>query len=107
VRVERFAIRRGSGGAGTRSGGDGVVRALRFLAPMRLSVLTQHRVERPFGIDGGEPGLPGSQRVERADGTRVDLAPIDGADLEPGDRFVIETPGGGGWGVPGSGDGRA
>jgi 5-oxoprolinase (ATP-hydrolysing) len=98
VRVERFAIRRGSGGAGARNGGDGVIRVLRFLAPMRLSVLTQHRVERPFGMDGGAPGARGAQHVQRADGRRIDLGPIDGADLEPGDRFVIETPGGGGWG---------
>jgi len=100
VRVERFAVRRGSGGAGAHRGGDGVVRALRFLAPMRLSVLTQHRVEAPFGMDGGQPGARGRQWVERADGTRVDLGPVDGADVDAGDRFVIETPGGGGWGRP-------
>ena len=85
--------------AGPR-GHERVVRVLRFLAPMRLSVLTQHRVERPFGVAGGAPGAPGRQHVERADGRRIDLGPIDGVDLEPGDRFVIETPGGGGWGRP-------
>jgi 5-oxoprolinase (ATP-hydrolysing) len=100
VRVERFAVRPGSGGRGRHRGGDGVVRALRFLEPMRLSVLTQHRVEAPFGMDGGLDGTRGRQWIERAGGDRVDLGPIDGADVAPGDRFVIETPGGGGWGAP-------
>ena len=97
VRVERFAVRRGSGGGGEFRGGDGVVRILKFLAPMSLSVLTQHRVERPFGLNGGEPGMAGRQRVERADGTVVELKSVDGTDLFEGDRFILETPGGGGY----------
>ncbi|MGD2115253.1 MAG: hydantoinase B/oxoprolinase family protein, partial [Acidobacteriota bacterium] len=100
VRLERFAVRRGSGGAGRRRGGDGAVRELVFLEPVALSVLTQHRVERPFGMAGGEPGLPGSQRVVRAGGERLDLGPVDGCDLAAGDRLILETPGGGGWGAP-------
>ena len=68
VRVERFAIRRGSGGAGRYRGGDGVVRELTFLAPMTLSLLSQHRGEGPGGLAGGGPGLPGAQRLVRADG---------------------------------------
>jgi 5-oxoprolinase (ATP-hydrolysing) len=100
VRVERFALRPGSGGAGRWRGGDGAVRELRFLEPVSLSVLTQHRRERPYGMQGGEPGRPGRQRVVRASGEVVDLASIDGADLETGDRLVLETPGGGGWGDP-------
>ena len=99
VRVERFEIRGGSGGAGRFPGGDGVVRELRFLAPVELSLLTQHRVERPYGLEGGEPGLPGRQRVIRADGEVVELGPVDGCEVRPGDRLVLETPGGGGWGA--------
>jgi 5-oxoprolinase (ATP-hydrolysing) len=99
VRVERFGIRRGSGGAGRWRGGDGAVRELSFLEPVSLSVLTQHRVERPYGMEGGEPGAPGRQTVIRASGEVVELRPVDGIDVEPGDRLVLETPGGGGWGA--------
>ncbi|HLE85470.1 MAG TPA: hydantoinase B/oxoprolinase family protein, partial [Thermoanaerobaculia bacterium] len=98
VRLERFAVRRGSGGAGRRRGGDGAVRELLFLEPASLSVLTQHRRERPYGVDGGLPGAPGRQRVVRATGEVVELAPVDGCELAAGDRLVLETPGGGGWG---------
>ena len=100
VRLDRFAIRRGSGGAGRRRGGDGAVRELVFLEPVSLSVLTQHRRERPFGIDGGEPGAPGRQRLIRADGRVEELPPVGGCEAESGDRLVMETPGGGGWGAP-------
>jgi 5-oxoprolinase (ATP-hydrolysing) len=98
VRVERFAIRRGSGGGGAYPGGDGVVRELRFLEPMTLSVLTQHRLVAPFGTADGEPGSPGRQQVVRADGTVHRLGPVDGTRVLPGDRFVLDTPGGGGYG---------
>lgn len=98
VRVERFGIRRGSGGAGRWRGGDGAVRELRFLEPVQLSVLSQHRVERPYGMDGGAPGAPGRQRVIRASGEVLELGPIDGCEVGPGDRLRLETPGGGGWG---------
>ena len=104
VRLEAFAIRRGSGGAGRWRGGDGAVRALRFLAPARVSLLTQHRREGPYGGDGGDAGLPGRQWVERASGERLELGAIDRCDLEPGDRLVVETPGGGGWGPAEGGD---
>lgn len=99
VRVERFGIRRGSGGAGRWKGGDGAVREIRFLQPLSLSVLTQHRVERPYGMDGGAAGRPGRQWVERASGEKVVLSSVDGCDVLPGDRLVLETPGGGGWGA--------
>jgi len=98
VRVERFAIRHGSGGAGRHRGGDGVIRELRFLEPMALSILSQHRRERPYGLEGGEPGAPGRQMLIRANGERLELAGIDGLEVEPGDRLVLETPGGGGFG---------
>ncbi len=100
VRVERFAVRRGSGGAGRWRGGDGAVRELTFLEPMSLSVLAQHRAEGPYGVDGGEPGAPGRQRVVRASGETVALGSVDGCEVGPGDRLVLETPGGGGWGAP-------
>lgn len=98
VRVESFGIRRGTGGRGRFSGGDGLLRQVTFLAPMSLSVLTQHRRVAPFGMDGGGAGAVGRQRVLRADGAQVELSSVDGCDVGWGDRLVIETPGGGGWG---------
>jgi len=103
VRVRRYAIRPGSGGAGRWPGGDGVVRELQFLAPLSLSVLAQHRVEAPYGLRGGGEGARGAQRIVRADGAVVPLDPADGAEIGPGDRLIVETPGGGGWGSPESG----
>ena len=98
VRVERFAIRRGSGGRGRFSGGDGVIRELRFLAPVELSLLTQQRREGAYGLQGGQPGATGRQWIERADGQRVELSAIDGSSMCLGDRLILETPGGGGYG---------
>jgi 5-oxoprolinase (ATP-hydrolysing) len=98
VRLERFAVRRGSGGAGRFRGGDGAVREITFLAPMSLSLLTQHRVEAPYGVEGGEPGARGRQRLLRAAGEEEALASIDAREVLPGDRLIVETPGGGGWG---------
>ena len=100
VRVERFALRRGSGGLGRYRGGDGLVREILFLAPAELSVLTQHRIEEPYGLAGGAPGARGAQRLVRASGSVEALGPIDGRAVDPGDRLIIETPGGGGWGRP-------
>ncbi len=98
VRVEEFAIRRGSGGKGRWRGGEGVRRRLRFLDDVALSVLTQHRTHGPFGAEGGERGAAGAQRLERADGSVLLLGAIDGAEARAGDVFVLETPGGGGYG---------
>lgn len=100
VRIERFAIRRGSGGAGRHPGGDGVVREYTFLAPARLSILSQHRTEGPFGVEGGSPGAPGAQYLLRAGGAPVELPGCASAEMEPGDRFLLLTPGGGAWGRP-------
>ncbi|MEM7052286.1 MAG: hydantoinase B/oxoprolinase family protein [Acidobacteriota bacterium] len=100
VRLERFEVRRGSGGAGRFAGGDGIVREMTFLESVELSVLTQHRVEAPFGVAGGEAGARGRQRVVRRDGEVEELASVDGRRLQPGDRLILETPGGGGWGEP-------
>ncbi|MFF9175023.1 hydantoinase B/oxoprolinase family protein [Streptomyces sp. NPDC014793] len=100
VRLEEFTVRRGSGGAGRRRGGDGAVRRIRFLEPMTVSTLSQHRRVPPYGMAGGEPGALGANRVERADGTVTDLGGSGSADVGPGDVLVIETPGGGGYGRP-------
>ncbi|MFI1163907.1 hydantoinase B/oxoprolinase family protein [Streptomyces sp. NPDC020801] len=102
VRLEEFAVRRGSGGCGRWRGGDGAVRRIRFLQPMTVSTLSQHRRVPPYGMAGGEPGAVGANRVERADGTVVELGGSDSADVAPGDVLVIETPGGGGYGPPSS-----
>ena len=98
VRLERFAIRDGSGGAGRHRGGNGVVRDLRFLEPMTVSLLSGRRVVPPYGVAGGEPGAVGINRLVRADGSEETLAGTSRADVGPGDRIVIETPGGGGYG---------
>ena len=98
VRVGRFAIRRGSGGAGANRGGDGVVRELAFLQPMKVTLTTSHRHTDPYGLAGGEAGARGHNFVRRADGQIDELAGNDEADMAAGDVFVMETPGGGGFG---------
>ncbi|MBE7218683.1 MAG: hydantoinase B/oxoprolinase family protein, partial [Caulobacteraceae bacterium] len=98
VRVERFAVRRGSGGAGAWRGGDGVERRLVFTAPATASILSGHRRVAPFGGEGGGEGALGDNRLERADGRVEPLAGVDRRELAPGDALVILTPGGGGWG---------
>ncbi len=100
VRLESHRIRPGSGGAGRWKGGDGAVRRIRFLAPMTASILANGRVFPAFGAAGGGPGAPGLTWVERADGSREVLAHADKAELAAGDCFVLETPGGGGFGTP-------
>ena len=98
VRLERFAIRRGSGGEGAHRGGDGVIRSVMFLETMRANILANRRRVAPRGILGGADGALGRNFVERADGTIEMLTATASAQMEPGDRFVIETPGGGGFG---------
>jgi 5-oxoprolinase (ATP-hydrolysing) len=99
VRLERFAVRRGSGGGGRYRGGDGLVREIRFLEPASVSLLTQHRRVAPYGMHGGGQGSCGAQRLTRASGEVLELGPIDGAEVGPGDVLTVETPGGGGWGA--------
>ncbi len=101
VRLEEFSIRRGSGGAGAHRGGDGSVRRIRFAEPMTMVVVASRRDVPPFGLEGGADGAAGRQYVERADGTVTVMGGRDRAELFPGDVFVIETPGGGGFGVAG------
>ena len=100
VRVRRCAVRRGSGGGGRWRGGDGIVRELEFLAPLELSLLAQRRTAGPPGAAGGRPGAAGRQWLERADGRVEQLPGIADVEVGPGDRLVLETPGGGGWGTP-------
>jgi 5-oxoprolinase (ATP-hydrolysing) len=100
VRLDSYAIRAGSGGAGRWHGGDGGVRRVRFLEPMTASILSNARQVPAFGIDGGQPGALGINRIERADGRQEMLAHIGSSAMAAGDVFVIETPGGGGCGVP-------
>ncbi len=98
-RVESFEIRARSGGAGRWPGGNGAVRRIRFLAPMTASILSNGRKAGAFGMAGGEPGAPGENRIERADGRIEMLGAIGQAEMNPGDVFVVCTPGGGGYGV--------
>jgi 5-oxoprolinase (ATP-hydrolysing) len=100
VRLERFEIRTGSGGAGSHRGGDGVIREVRFLAPMSAAILSNHRRIAPFGLAGGEPGATGRNRLRRADGTVLSLDATAAVDVAAGDVLIIETPGGGGYGPP-------
>ncbi len=100
VVVEEFSIRRGSGGKGRHTSGDGTRRALRFRAPMHVSMLSGYRTLSPPGLDGGAPGERGRNIVQRTDGTVEDLGGCGEAGLAPGDRLIIETPTGGGFGVP-------
>ena len=99
VRIERFAIRSGSGGEGRHRGGDGVVREIRFLEPMRANILANRRAVPPAGLAGGGDALPGRNWIERVDGSKELLPATGAAEMQPGDLFVIETPGGGGYGV--------
>ncbi|MBI3503472.1 MAG: hydantoinase B/oxoprolinase family protein [Proteobacteria bacterium] len=98
VRVESFEIRRHSGGQGRTHGGDGVIRKIRFLEAMTCAILANRRKIAPFGLDGGEPGALGRNWVERTDGTIEEKGATARWDVGPGDLFVIETPGGGGFG---------
>ncbi len=80
------------------------MREITFLEPVSLSIISQHRKEGPYGLEGGEPGKPGRQRVVRAGGEIVELRAVDGCEINAGDRLILETPGGGGHGlVAGSG----
>lgn len=96
VRLHRFAIRHGSGGQGQWHGGDGIIREVEFLEPVEITILSQHRVQAPYGLNGGQPGATGQQYLVRANGETEPLAATDSKVVDQGDRIVIETPGGGG-----------
>src|SRR5262249_59602383 len=94
---ERYGTRRGSGGAGRWRGGDGGHREIRFGEAMTVTTLTSHRRVPPYGMAGGSPGALGRHWIERADGSVVPMAGCDSVAVGPGDLFVLETPGGGGY----------
>jgi 5-oxoprolinase (ATP-hydrolysing) len=98
VLLESYGIRPDSGGAGKYRGGDGTIRRMRFLEAMTAAILSNRRIVPPYGLEGGAPGRTGLNRVERADGSVQALASTDETPMAPGDVFVIETPGGGGFG---------
>ncbi len=98
MRLELFALRRGSGGSGRWPGGDGVVRELRFLAPLTVAILSGSRRIPPFGLAGGSPGRCGRNALARCGGEWQVLPGCAEREVAPGDRLRIETPGGGGYG---------
>lgn len=98
VQLEEFSIRKGSGGQGKWCGGDGVTRRVKFLEPMQAALLANHHTTRPFGLNGGEAAAPGRAWVERANGETDVLTATDQTDVNVGDVFVVQTPGGGGFG---------
>jgi len=100
VRIEHFKVRQNSGGLGAQRGGDGVIRRLQFLEPMTVNVLSSRRKVAPYGVNGGNDGLVGVNRLLRADGTATELPGSTRVDVNPADCFEIETPGGGGFGSP-------
>lgn len=99
VRLLSYSIRKGSGGKGNHRGGDGGIRKIQFLESMTASILSNSRKTGSFGLEGGLAGLPGENRVERADGKVEKLTHIASVEMNPGDVFIIETPGGGGFGI--------
>lgn len=99
VLVERFAVRRGSGGAGKHRGGDGSIRRILFRAPMTAAILANRRATAPHGLNGGGDGKAALNYVQRRDGAIEQLGATGRAEMERGDAFVIETPGGGGYGA--------
>jgi 5-oxoprolinase (ATP-hydrolysing) len=98
VRLERFAIRKNSGGQGEFTGGNGIVRELVFTEPVSLSLLTQNRTQGPYGLNGGQAGHPGQQRLAKLNGEETELGSVAQEQLNAGDRLTLKTPGGGGWG---------
>jgi len=99
VLLENFSLRLDSGGKGKYSGGNGVVRRIKFLEPMTANILSEHRIIPPFGLNGGEAGKVGRNWIQRQNGSEEDLDSTATVEMKVGDIFVIETPGGGGFGV--------
>jgi N-methylhydantoinase B len=98
IRVLRYSLRKNSGGAGKRRGGDGVVREIQFLTGARLTVVSDRRKFAPYGLNGGAPGKSGKNVLIRSDGQTAELPSKFCEWVKPGDVLSIETPGGGGWG---------
>lgn len=100
IRVRSYGVRHKSGGRGLHSGGDGVIRELEFLENTTVTVISERRNSRPYGLEGGEPGKAGSNKVIKADGSTVTLPAKSSRILKKGDILRVSTPGGGGWGKP-------
>ena len=98
VLLKNFSLRLGSGGKGKHCGGNGVIRRIQFLENMTANILCSHRLISPFGLNNGEPGKVGRNLVIRKDGSEEKLDSTATVEMKPGDIFVIETPGGGGFG---------
>ena len=98
LRIQRYAVRRGSGGQGKHRGGDGLIREIQVLADAQVTLLSERRKIAPYGLSGGQPGSPGSNHLVR-NGKEIALPSKGSFDLRTGDVLVIETPGGGGWGI--------
>ncbi|QKZ14670.1 hydantoinase B/oxoprolinase family protein [Spirosoma sp. KUDC1026] len=96
VRLHQFAVRTGSGGDGQWRGGNGIIREIEFLTPVQATLLSQHRVTPPYGLNGAQPGQPGTQTLRYADGREEALPGIFTRAMQTGERIHIETPGGGG-----------
>jgi 5-oxoprolinase (ATP-hydrolysing) len=99
VLVEEFRIRDRSGGKGKHFGGNGTIRRIQFREPLTAAILSSNRINVPFGLKGGEPGMPGKNYITRSDGTIENLPSCAEVTMNPGDSFTIETPGGGGYGT--------
>jgi 5-oxoprolinase (ATP-hydrolysing) len=98
VLLDEFSVRRGSRGSGAHSGGDGVLRRIRFREAMSVAILSTRRETEPFGLKGGSNGLPGANLVIRSGGETISLKGRDEIAVEPGDEILVATPGGGGFG---------
>jgi 5-oxoprolinase (ATP-hydrolysing) len=99
VRLDSFSIRENSGGKGKYKGGNGVIRKIHFLEPMTAGILSSNRVKSPFGLEGGEDGKKGENYIYKKDGTKQQLTSTETIEIQSGDIFIIETPGGGGYGI--------
>ena len=98
VRLHEFSIRKKSGGKGKWKGGNGIVRKIEFLENVEMTLISQHRKEAPFGLEGGETGRVGEQFIIKKNGQKKKLKGVDSAEMEFGECIVIKTPGGGGYG---------
>jgi N-methylhydantoinase B len=100
LRVLEYSIRRASGGRGKNAGGDGIVRRYEFLTSADLTLISDRRKLRPWGLNEGDAGSPGANSLDRADGTHLDLPGKAQLKVSAGDVLSVATPGGGGWGKP-------